>query len=98
MSAYHDPIQGTVVGICTVVCALLHSTFDALVCIVVHNLYLLLCVMVLVWYKLRKAYIFPAGIIDISAANLYNISGKIYFSTKMYIKSHKALEKKGNLP
>ena len=37
MSANQNAIQGTIVAIVTVVCALLDGTFNALVCVTVHN-------------------------------------------------------------
>ena len=41
MSAHKNTLQRAVVGLIAVMCALMDSTFDALVCIAVHNLFLL---------------------------------------------------------
>jgi len=41
MGANQDPVQRTVVLVLAVVCALLDGTFNALVCVTVHALFLL---------------------------------------------------------
>ena len=48
VGANQNALQGAVDGLITVVCALLNGTFDALVCIAIHCVFLLLRVMVLV--------------------------------------------------
>lgn len=39
---YHDALQRTIICLITVMCALLDSTFNALVCVAVHDPFLLL--------------------------------------------------------
>ena len=41
MGADQDPLQGAVVGIGAVMCALLNGAFDALVCVAIHKSFLL---------------------------------------------------------
>ena len=41
MGANQDPLQGAVVCVFAVMCALRNGAFDALVCIAVHSLFLL---------------------------------------------------------
>ena len=38
MGAYQDPLQGAEIGILAVMCALLDSTLNALVCMAIHRL------------------------------------------------------------
>ena len=42
MGAYQDPLQGAEIGILAVVGALLNSTLNALVCMTIHSLMILL--------------------------------------------------------
>ena len=48
VGAYHDAIQRAIVGIVAVICALLYSAFNGLVCFLVHFGLLLLLSSVLV--------------------------------------------------
>ena len=41
MGAHHDSLQRAIVGIIAMVCALLDSTLDALVCMAAHSQFLL---------------------------------------------------------
>jgi hypothetical protein len=42
MGAYQNPLQGAEIGILAVMCALLDSTLNALVCMTIHSLMILL--------------------------------------------------------
>ncbi len=66
MGTYHNFLQRAVVGSTAMMCTLLYGAFDALICIIVHNDYLLLSLIFVVWHKMQKAYIFLIEIIDIS--------------------------------
>ena len=54
MSAHQNAVQRAVVLGIAVICAGLNGAFDALVCIAVHNSFLLLLDSALVWLRVRK--------------------------------------------
>ena len=41
MGTNQDAVQGAVVGIAAVVCALMHGAFNTLICIAIHTSFLL---------------------------------------------------------
>ncbi len=43
VGAYQNAVQSALVGILTVVSALMNGTFNALVCLAIHNQFLLFC-------------------------------------------------------
>ena len=59
MSTNQDPVQGAVVCLLAVMLALLDSAFNALVCMTIHGVLLLLFVMELGYPKWVKTYISP---------------------------------------
>ena len=58
VGAYQDLVQRTVVGFITVISTLPDSTLNALVCVTIHDFFLLLLRMVLVWLNIQKPYAF----------------------------------------
>ena len=54
MGAYQDPLQGAVVGILTVMCALRNGTLDTLVCMAAHSQFLLFSDSAIVFLVLAK--------------------------------------------
>ena len=57
MGANQDPLQGAVIGILAVMLALLDSTLNALVCMGIHSVFLLIHVMLLSCPQTGKTYI-----------------------------------------
>ncbi len=56
VGTYQNPVQCTVVGISAVMCALLHGTLDALICMTIHVHFLLFRMIYLLWTLLRISY------------------------------------------
>ena len=99
MGAYQDPLQRAEVGILAMIGALLNSTFNALVCMAVHSVFLLIFRMILEFPQNTKTYISFMLMIDFFSKIQYNISGICEFSQICIMKGGTPVfEKKGTLP
>ena len=99
VGAHQDPVQRAVICLLAMVLALLNSTLNALVCMTVHGIILLLFVMELECPHSEKTYISFRLTIDFFSGIQYNISGICEFSQICIMKGgNPVFEKKGILP
>jgi hypothetical protein len=99
MGADQDPLQRAEVCILAVMGTLLDSTFNALVCMAIHNFVPPFLMMDLDCPYAQKTYISLSLAIDFFSGIQYNISGICEFSQICIMKGgNTVFEKKGILP
>lgn len=99
MGTNQDPLQAAEVRILAMMGALLHGTLNALVCMTIHGVLLLLFVMELGYPRWAKTYISPMLMIDFFSEVQYNICGICEFSQICIMKGgNPVFAKKGILP
>ena len=99
MGAHQNALQRTEICVLAMMCALLNSTLNRLVCMAIHSVIPPFLKIKLECPQMRKTYISYALMIDFFPYSRYNISGICEFSQICIIKGGSAVfEKKGILP